>query len=261
MMKSLEILLCGYGCIGQQLLPTFELMGNVAVYDPRSPGFYVPTNFTSNELIFNKHFDLAFVCVPAETKEDGTVDTSIVEDVCKKIRADVVVIKSTMPVGMTEKLFLINDRVIFSPEFTSATQHRGVQNFVVLGGPKILTKKVAEAYKRIMPADFEIIYTDSRTAELSKYMMNCYLAMKVTFCNEIAKACDKAGIEYDDVRNIFIKDSRINPSHTFVYEDQPYYDSHCFNKDIPAFNTQFHLPLMSEVERINNEEKDNKRKA
>lgn len=50
-------------------------------------------------------------------------------------------------------------------------------------------------------------------------------------------------------------DSRIRPSHTWVYGGQPYYDSHCFNKDVPAFNFVFHSPLMAEVERINSEMK------
>ena len=63
-------------------------------------------------------------------------------------------------------------------------------------------------------------------------------------------------MEYEDVRNIFIKDSRINASLTFVYEETPYYDSHCFNKDIPAFNAQFNLPLMCAVERINTDMKN-----
>ena len=72
-----------------------------------------------------------------------------------------------------------------------------------------------------------------------------------TFFNEIAQACKIAEIEYDDVRNLLLADSRINPSHTIVYEEQPYYDSHCLNKDIPAFIAQFDLPLMKSVLMIN----------
>ena len=185
-------------------------------------------------------------------KSDGSCDTSIVEWCILNVDADLFVIKSTIPVGTTDKLIQkYGKHIIFSPEFTSTNVNGGVQDFVVLGGERKLCNEIAQMYKKIKPASFEIVYTTPSTAEMSKYMMNCFLAAKVTFCNEIAKACAASGVEYDDVRNIFIKDSRINPSHTNVLTEQPYYDSHCFNKDIPAFVAQFHLPLMSAVDSIN----------
>ena len=91
---------------------------------------------------------------------------------------------------------------------------------------------------------------------LAKYAENCYLATKVTFFCEIAEVCKMTGIEYEDVRNILVEDSRINPSHTFVYEDHPYYDSHCLNKDIPAFISQFNSPLIKAVYEINKNRKE-----
>ena len=246
----MNILLCGYGNIGKELHPTFCKFGYVSIFDPK-----YQYSISEQELVAT-FYDVAFICVPTETI-NGKCDCSIVEQMCQIIKANVIVIKSTVSVGETEHIYNnINDRVIFSPEFTSTNQHKGIQNFVVLGGERKLCNKVAQLYMNIYPADFRIIYTDSKTAEMSKYMLNCFLALKVTFCKEISQACNTLGIEYDDVRNIFIQDSRINPSHTFVYNDKPYYDSHCLNKDIPAFNSQFNLPLMKFVEQVNKSAKE-----
>lgn len=71
----------------------------------------------------------------------------------------------------------------------------------------------------------------------------------------LQKLVKKAGVEYDDVREGVLMDERINPSHTIVYENQPFYDSHCFNKDIPAFAHQFDDEFMKMVDTINSKRK------
>lgn len=243
----MNILQCGYGQIGKSLFSDFEQMakvygGSVSVFDP-----YVE-NCPNKVQDLKGYYDFAFICVPTDQKSDGSADVSIVIDICNKINAEVIIIKSTIPINIQN---FLPSNTIFSPEFTGVTPHKGFQNFVILGGERKLSNKVALLYKQIHSADFEIIYTDIKTAIMTKYMQNCYLALKVTFCNEIASACRNNDIEYEDVRNIFIKDSRINPSHTYVYEENPFYDSHCLNKDVAAFNAQFNLPLMKSVESIN----------
>ncbi|MGF7109154.1 hypothetical protein [Treponema pedis] len=247
----MNILQCGYGSIGKVLFMEFSSMaqalgGTISVYDP-----YVKDcpNRINN---LKKHYDVAFICVPTNKKENGSADTSVVIDVCNQINAEIIVIKSTIPKNIID---ILPKNAIFSPEFTGTTQHTGKHNYVILGGERKLCNCIAELYKTIYDASFELIFTDIKTAIIAKYAENCFLALKVTFCNEIAQACKAEGVEYEDVRNIFIKDSRINPSHTFVYENHPYYDSHCLNKDIPAFISQFGLPLMKSVEKINNEMK------
>ena len=104
----------------------------------------------------------------------------------------------------------------------------------------------------------KLLNENPTVAEMIKYMENCYLATKVVFCNEIAKACKKANIEYDDAREGWLMDSRVNPSHTIVYENQPYYDSHCFNKDMLAFANQFDIELLKTVIKINDKNKESK---
>jgi UDP-glucose 6-dehydrogenase len=90
-------------------------------------------------------------------------------------------------------------------------------------------------------------------------MENCFLALKVTFCNEFADIAQKYGISYPELREIFIADGRMGDSHTFVYPEAPYYNSHCLNKDIPAliaFAGRETAPLMSAVDEINKYKKN-----
>ena len=93
-------------------------------------------------------------------------------------------------------------------------------------------------------------------------MENCWIAAKVTFCNEFADIAAKFNINYEELRECFVADERVNPSHTYVYRDKPYYDSHCLNKDIPALlsfckNKGVDTPLMNAVNLINQRRKNN----
>lgn len=76
--------------------------------------------------------------------------------------------------------------------------------------------------------------TNSKTAELTKYMENSYLATKVTFCTQFYEIANKLGVDYEELRELFCLDVRVNKSHTFVYDEHPYWQSHCLDKDVPA---------------------------
>jgi UDPglucose 6-dehydrogenase len=215
-------LIIGYGIVGKNI---HKLFPDADIYDCNG-------NNTKKNIIY----DVAFVCVPTDKKKDGSCDTSIVEECVYEHQASVFVIKSTVPPGTTQKLNRAGINCIFSPEYFGATQHAngGDYNFVILGGRHDLCDIAAEAYKEKMTGSFKIVYTDTKTAELCKYMENAFLAMKVSFCNEFARIADAFSVNYNELRELFIMDSRVNPSHTFVYKDHPYYDSHCLNKDIPG---------------------------
>lgn len=255
----MKILLIGYGNIGQKIfhedIEPFIKDNEINIYDT-NPKYNKINYFINPSQIKKQHFNIIYITVPTNTI-NHKCDTSIVEEVLKQYSSftDVILLKSTVPVGFTEKMNKIYHNIIFSPEFKSTTQFGSKENFLILGGNKKLSKTIAKFYKKIKPADFKIRYTDSTTAEMVKYMENCFLAMKVTFCNEFADHCNKIGIDYDELRDLFLLDERINPSHTIVFSEQPYYNSHCFNKDIPAFNEQFHGKLMECVEKINKEKK------
>ena len=252
----INILIVGMGNVGRHILNEFSQYRNevnIEMFDKYKQIY--------NSKIDNKSFDFSFICVPTEMNEDGSCNVSevicAVNDLRARCNPGIIVLKSTVPIGTTESL---GSDVIFSPEYYGTTLHSPKNvNFLILGGNKENCSKVADLYYRIKPNSFRIRFTDSRTAELAKYMENCFLALKVTFCSEFAMIAREFGISYPELREIFIMDERMGDSHTLIKEDQPFYDSHCLNKDIPALNRQTKLSLlMRAVEEINKQMKSNK---
>lgn len=245
----MKILIVGYGNIGKHLYEELESL-NPSIYDINIP------EYKNTEL---EGYDIAFICVPTPSLNDGSCDIGTVEEVVSKISSKTIVIKSTVPVGTTQTLTCrYNKEIIFSPEYYGTTVQSKQQNFLVLGGDLQNCCKVAQLYYKVKDKDFKIKFTDSKTAELAKYMENCFLATKVTFCNEFAEIAKEFGICYEQLREIFIMDERVGSSHTFVFKDQPYYDSICLNKDIPALIQQSpNALLMKQVYEINELRKAN----
>jgi len=243
-----KILIAGYGNIGKHLYKELEKL-NPAIYDK-----FIP-EYTS---AINDSYDVAFVCVPTEMLPDGSADISVVEEAVSSVNSEVIVIKSAVPVGTCKYLSgKYGKNLVISPEYYGTTQHSSESpNFLILGGDIQYARKIAQIYYKIKNGSFRIRFTDHKTAELAKYMENCFLALKVSFCCEFKEIADSFGIAYEELRECFIMDERMGDSHTFVYEDKPYYDSHCLNKDIPAL-IQFaeNAPLMKSMEEINNVKK------
>ncbi|HUT43482.1 MAG TPA: hypothetical protein VMW95_04015 [Desulfobacterales bacterium] len=217
----MKILIIGNGVVGNNM---HKLFPDADIHDP-AKNIFAAYNF----------YDIGFICVPTEKKEDGTCDISIVQHVITEFsdRCRVLCIRSTVPPGFTETY---KDKCIFQPEYYGGTQHANHNDydFIILGGSKSLSGLVAEAYKNIYTGSLRILKTDSRTAEVCKYMENSWLALKVTFCNEFYRLAKKLNIDYDELRELWLADPRINRSHTFSYMEHPFYSSHCLNKDIPA---------------------------
>ena len=203
-----------------------------------------------------------FVCVPTPMYEDGSCDVSIVEDVLENIASAqhnsesgdrIAVIKSTVPPGSTEKW---NKRfntcglfVIFNPEFlteANAVNDMREQTRIVLGGPRPQINFVKNIFQRAFPK-VPIVKTSSTTAEMVKYITNCFLMVKVSFANEVAQICealdtDGLNIDYDKVVEYAKLDKRLGDSHWSVPGPVPTQDGryvrggggHCFPKDINA---------------------------
>lgn len=249
-MDQYKAAIFGNGIVGNNMLKLFPF---AIVHDPAKGKFI---NKKTDK------FEIGFICVPTDKLEDGSCDTSIVESVIEEFKnnVDVFCIRSTVPPGFTEKY---KNKCIFQPEYYGGTQHANNNDydFIILGGNAQAVGKVAELYKEIYTGSLKILKTDSRTAELCKYMENSWLAMKVTFCNEFYRAAKFYGIDYDELRELFCADPRVNRSHTFVYREHPYYDSHCLNKDIPAIikHSGHRMKLMEAVFWINEEFKNDKR--
>ena len=175
-----SIIIVGAGNIGQHIQAELASL-HPLMYDPPK-GIDPPEAKTTV-------FDFAFICVPTDSNPDGSADTSIVEIAVKSVSAQTIVIKSAVPVGTTDSLIERYAKpIVVSPEYYGTTQHSSESpDFLVLGGLPRDCRKVAQLYYRVKSGSFRIHFTDARTAELAKYMENCFLALKVTFCAEFAE--------------------------------------------------------------------------
>jgi len=203
---------------------------------------------TIDELV--KNSDIIFVCLPTPMRPSGECDTRILEKAVLEIddlssRLDsgrkIIVIKSTVPPGTTHKLHTQSSQncdVIFSPEFlteANAFDDFKNQNRIILGGSRPATSTVKSMFSKAFPKA-SIIKTGSRTAEMVKYFINCFLATKVSFANEIKQVCDSMDIDYDKVVEYALYDDRIGRSHlSSPGPDGSYgFGGHCFPKDMNA---------------------------
>lgn len=209
----------GYGTVGQSV---HRLFPDAVIIDP-DKGYR------------GKAKGIRFVCVPTPMRYDGSCDRTIVESVVKENAGDLFVIRSTVPPGTTRGLGV---PAVFQPEYLGMTtgHHYGSDldvPFVILGGHPIDTRRVADLYKDVLPSETAIHHTSTETAELVKYATNTFLATKVEFVNELFDACAKIGIEYDELRELWLLDPRIGRSHTAVSRERGF-GGVCFPKDISA---------------------------
>lgn len=224
-----SVAIVGYGAVGRAVA---ELFPGAKVYDPA-------LGFTDRDAVNVCRF--AFVCVPTPEGPGGACDVSAVEDTIAWLEAGVIVLRSTVPPGTTGALAArFRKRVVFQPEYgpgdTPGHPYRDVRTvpWVILGGPREWTRPVAGLYKRVFNSNLEIRQTDAVTAELTKYMENAFLAVKVAFCNEFYDLACRLGVDYDELRELWLLDPRVGRSHTWVHEDDRGFGGPCLPKDLRA---------------------------
>ncbi len=190
--------------------------------------------------------DFIFVSVPTPSNKSG-IDLSFlksalqsIQDVSNKID-NIVLIRSTIVPGTTKKLNaqFKNLNIVFNPEFL--TERSAKFDFInqsrfIIGGEEKYTKKVAELYKWRFGDTVQIIQTNFETAELIKYMNNCFFATKVSFLNEMKLLSDKIGADWDTSIQGFVSDGRIGHSHIQVPgpDGKLGFGGNCFPKDVKA---------------------------
>ena len=218
----------GCGFVGQALL---RLFGECPVYDPAK-------GMTDRAAINRCRF--AFVCVPTPAGQGGECDVSLVEQTVGWVESDLIVIRSTVAPGTTDRLrHETGKRIVFQPEYIGETvahpllDHQA-QGFSVLGGAIEDTSAVADLYKRYFHASHRFYFTTALTAEVAKYMENAFYAAKVTFCNEFFDIARTFGVDYNELREVWLADPRISRDHTFVYPDDRGFGGKCLPKDMAA---------------------------
>jgi|TARA_Y100000768_G_scaffold209062_1_gene157474 nucleotide sugar dehydrogenase len=190
--------------------------------------------------------DYIFVSVPTPSNNDGSINLDIVDDVLHSIneinnRDNVILLRSTMVPGSTlafqKKYPKLN--IVFNPEFL--TERSANFDFInqarfIVGGDSENTSKVAKLYRWRFGDSIPVIETNYQTAELIKYMNNCFFATKVSFMNEMRIVADKCGADWDKAVDGFIRDGRIGHSHLNVpgHDGKFGFGGSCFPKDIQA---------------------------
>lgn len=233
-MKKIKIGVIGNGYVGEAVTFAFSSISDVYVYDTNSMKTFCNLESTHN-------CDFVFVCVPTPMLKNGSQDLSYVESVFEKsTNKPIYILKSTVLPGTTEMLInkYKNLKIIFSPEFlTEKNSKNDIINpsRIILGGHNTLINQVKKLFE--LRFKFKKIFlTDSKTAELVKYMNNTFLATKVSIMNEYKLLCDKVGANWEDAFEGFTSDHRIGDSHLNVpgHDGKLGYGGTCFPKDVNA---------------------------
>ena len=227
--------------------------GQITIYEPGLEKLFIRNlkeerlKFTTNLAEGVKDAQIIFLALPTPPGEDGSADLKYILGVAKdlgNILTDykVIVDKSTVPVGTAEKVhaaIAANYKgefdVVSNPEFLR--EGVAVDDFlrpdrVVIGASSERARKImGELYAPYVRQGNPILYMDLRSAELTKYAANSFLATKITFMNEVAHLCEKLGADVDMVRRGIGSDERIGKR--FLFPGIGYGGS-CFPKDVQA---------------------------
>lgn len=244
-----NILIIGYGIVGHNLRNELSKL---------NPDIYDKYNQLYNDKR-NIQYDISFICVDTPLDDNYNLDITEVKNALLENNSKIYVIKSTCPLGTIDKLKEETGKnIIFSPEYYGDTQHCNNFdfNFTILGGDKEVCVEVIQALQHCYDGRHTFRIVDSKTAELVKFMENSFLATKVSFCNQFYNICQKYGISYEELRELFILDKRAGESHTFVYKDKPYWDSHCLNKDVSYIAYNEDAELLKDICKFNNKQKN-----
>ena len=233
-MKKFKVGVIGNGFVGEAISFAFSPISDVLVYDTDPL-----KSIDDLESVHNCNF--VFICVPTPMFEDGTQDLSYVQSVFEKATSKpIYILKSTVLPGTTESLSkqYPSFKIIFSPEFLTertAKLDMLTQSRIILGGELSLTKIAKSLFEQRFKIK-NIIQTDSKTAELTKYMNNTFFATKVSIMNEFKLLCDKIGANWEDALRGFVSDGRIGDSHLNVpgHDGKLGYGGTCFPKDVNA---------------------------
>ena len=227
--------------------------GIIPIYEPGLEEL-VKSNVLEERLKFSSDLDSAvkqsevcFIAVGTPQGEDGSADLQYVLAVAEQIAKSmngykVIVDKSTVPVGTAEKVAEIIKKntsysfdVVSNPEFLK--QGNAVDDFlypdrVIIGSDsEKATKLMQDIYSPFLRTANRIVLMDVKSAEMTKYAANSFLATKISFMNEIAKLCEKVGADVEMVRVGISTDSRIG--NKFLFPGLGYGGS-CFPKDVKA---------------------------
>lgn len=250
--------------------------GKVPIYEPQLELLFARNSqegrlrFSTDLAASIEQAQLIFLALPTPPGEDGSADLSYVLGVAKELSGlirsyKVVINKSTVPVGTAEKVSAILAQnldkslfdVVSNPEFLR--EGVAVDDFlkpdrVVIGTQSVRARELMQKlYEPFVRQGNPIIFMDERSAEMTKYTANSYLATRISFMNEIANLCERLGANVDMVRRGIGSDFRIGKH--FLYAGLGYGGS-CFPKDVQALarmsaDAQYDFKILNSVMQVN----------
>ena len=258
--------------------------GNVPIYEPGLETLF-HRNIKAGRLNFTTDLkqgvdagEIIFLALPTPEDEDGSADLSYVMDVAEKIgdllesntnaSYKIIVNKSTVPVGTAEKVESIiktkTDKdfdVVSNPEFLregfAVDDFMKPERIVIGTNSEKAQEKMRLLYEPFVRSGNPIIMMDPRSSEITKYASNSFLAMKITFMNEVANFAEKVGADVNKIRIGMGTDSRIGKR--FLFPGIGYGGS-CFPKDVKALyktglEHQHEFKLLKSVIEVNDRQK------
>jgi len=253
--------------------------GKVPIYEPNLDVLF-ERNVNAGRLTFTtdlemgiKDAEIIFLALPTPPGEDGSADLRYILGVADQLGhllSDyaVIVDKSTVPVGTADKVreaIAKNARcqfdVVSNPEFLregfAVSDFMKPDRVVIGAGSERARKVMGQLYKPFVRQGNPIIFMDERSAELTKYAANSFLATKITFMNEVANFCELVGADVDKVRIGIGSDDRIGKR--FLFPGIGYGGS-CFPKDVQALvksgkENDFDFRILQAVIEINEDQK------
>lgn len=232
----MKIGVIGYGFVGKAIVNAYQLkLIETIVVDPKY------NNLTIKDLI-DQSPDAIFVAVPSPSNQDGSCNTSILEDVTYQLTSykGLIISKVTAPPDTYESLSRLYPNLVFSPEFLTArnaNQDYVDAKFAIVGASSAKLQHAASSFIKLgQPKVGHWMFVDSKTASLAKYAINSFLATKVIFLNQLHHVCQQAGIEYNDLRDCIMLDQRMGTSHFNVpgFNNTFGFGGACFPKDTAA---------------------------
>lgn len=253
--------------------------GKIPIYEPGLEDIFVKNldekrlSFTTDLKIGIKEAEIIFLALPTPPAEDGSADLKyilgVALDLGKKLdHYAVIVNKSTVPVGTADKVTKamqenakVEFDVVSNPEFLK--EGFAVSDFmnpdrIVIGAKRAKAREeMVRLYEPLTTSGSELFLMDEKSAEMTKYAANAFLATKISFMNEVANLCELVGADVDSVRLGIGSDSRIGKK--FLYPGIGYGGS-CFPKDVmalyrTALEKDYDFKILQAVTDVNNYQK------